>query len=196
MNRQQAEAPLALLAALCGFGVCAAEPAPTPTTCAITRPNGGMFGNESLSVVLPDTRTLIFRPGGPGFVDDDGALGMKVGWGLHERGTLFVTGRRLDGVASPARAYTSRGYDNYIGGMSLYLVFPTPDCWEITGTLNEASLTFIVQVGKIGDGPRRLHGPPRGWRVATPEDQELPATAGGRAMTPAIDADGAAPTQR
>jgi hypothetical protein len=50
--------------------------------------------------------------------------------------------------------------------MSLYLLFPTPGCWEITGRIAGGSLTFVTLVKKIGDGPSsRLDGPERGWRV-------------------------------
>jgi hypothetical protein len=137
---------------------------PKSTACAITNPKGGSLGNDSLAAVLPGK--FIFKPGGPGFVDADGALGIKVGWELRKKGTLFVTGHRLDGLAPPARAYIPRAYDDYVGGMSLFLVFPTPGCWEITGALADESLTFIVQVEKIGDGPpSRTHGPPSGSRL-------------------------------
>ena len=159
---------LALVSATFGFHAYAAEPEmPASTACAVTQPEGGMFENESLAVVLPSVDTLIFKPGGPGFVDDaDGALGIKIGWEIRKKGTLVITGRRLDGIAPPARAYISRSYDDYAGGMSLFLLFPTPGCWEITGVIADGSLTFIVQVEKIGDGPSgHMRGPPSGSRV-------------------------------
>lgn len=125
-----------------------------------------MIGNDFLVAVLPDK--FIFKPGGPGFVDHDGALGIKLGMGLRKKGTLSVTGRRLDGAAASARAYVHRSYDNYIGGLPIYLVFPTPGCWEITSTVADGRLTFVVEVEKIGDGPSsRMQGPPSGWRIAT-----------------------------
>lgn len=157
---------LALVSATFGFHAYATEPEmPASTACAVTHPKGGMFGNDSLAVVLPSA-TLTFKPGGPGFVDADGALGIKVGWDVRKKGTLVVTGRRLDGIAPPARAYISRSYDSYAGGMSLFLVFPTPGCWEITGAVADGSLTFIVQVEKIGDGPSgHMRGLPFGSRV-------------------------------
>jgi len=139
---------------------------PSSTACAVTHPKGGIFGNDSLAAVLPENGKFIFKPGGPGFVDADGALGIKVGWDLRKKGTLLVTGRRLDGVARPARAYIPRAYDNYAGGMSLFLVFPTPGCWEVTGSLADESLTFIVQVQKVDGGPSgHMRGPPSGSRV-------------------------------
>jgi hypothetical protein len=35
------------------------------------------------------------------------------------------------------------------------LIFPTKGCWEVTGRVGEANLTFVTVVVKIGDGPRR-----------------------------------------
>jgi hypothetical protein len=161
---------LLALQASASHGAHATEDARTdPFVCPVTVVNGGkggIYANDSLAVVLWDKKGFVFAPGGPGFIDRDGALGMKVGWELRKRGTLFVTGRRLDGQAPPARAYISDSYDDYIGGMSLYLVFPRPGCWEITGRVADGSLTFVTLVEKIGDGPSwRFGGLDRGWRV-------------------------------
>jgi hypothetical protein len=91
-----------------------------------------------------------------------------MGWEFRRRGTLLIRGRRLDGAAAPARAYISRSYDDYAGGMSLFLLFPTPGCWEITGTLAGASLTFVVAVQRIGDGPAsRMRGTTSDRRVSS-----------------------------
>jgi hypothetical protein len=132
--------------------------------CPVTSRHGGTYGNESLQVVLPGSGKLVFRPGGPGFVDRDGALGIKFAWDRLVAGTLSVGGRRLDGEARPARAYLSNGYGN-IGFEPTYLVFPTPGCWEITGRVGEAKLTFVLLVEKIEDGPEwKFEGLQRGWR--------------------------------
>jgi hypothetical protein len=53
------------------------------------------------------------------------------------------------------------GYGNK-GFQPIYLVFPTPGCWEITGRLGAQSLTFVVQVEKIGKGPE--------WQYELPND--------------------------
>jgi hypothetical protein len=140
----------------------------TPITCHVTQPQGGIFGNDSLAAVLPYDGKFIFKPNGPGFLDQDGGLGIKVGWELRKKGSLSVTGRRLDGVAAPVRAYIHRTYDDYLGGMSIFLIFPTPGCWEITGSVADGTLKFVVQVEKIGDGPSgHLEAPSREWRVTT-----------------------------
>lgn len=126
---------------------------------------GGMYGNDAIDVVLPADGKFVFRPNGPGFIDDrDGALGMKLGWGLKIPGQLEITGSRLDGPAARARAYTSYRHMDP-GGMSVYMVFPTPGCWEIVASVGQQSLTFIVAVELIAPGPAsHLNGVPRRWR--------------------------------
>lgn len=124
------------------------------TACSVTAVNGGkggIFGNDALEVVLPPESKFVFKPDGPGAVLPDGALSMKVGWQRRRRGQLQVDGRRLDGVAPPARA-SMQNYGD-IGFQPIYLIFPTPGCWEITGRLGEESLTFVVLAEKIGEGP-------------------------------------------
>jgi hypothetical protein len=135
--------------------------------CPVTVVNdgkGGIYGNDALDVVLNPGSRFVFKPGGAGFVDRDGALGIKVGWERRKKGLLQVSGRRLDGPASPARAYL---YDyGDIGFQPIYLVFPTPGCWEITGRVADASLTFVALVEKVGEGPAwKFEGLERGWRV-------------------------------
>lgn len=133
-------------------------------SCPVTRSDEGIFGNDYLQVGVPPDGTLVFKPGGPGFVDRDGALGIKFGWNRLVPGRLQVGGRRLDGEAPPARMYLS-DYGEH-GFQATYLVFPTPGCWEITGGVGDARLTFVVLVKKIGAGPDwRFEGLQRGWRA-------------------------------
>ena len=58
--------------------------------CAVTKPNGiaavgggdaNSYGNSQVSVfgLWPDG-TVVFKPGGAGFLTRDGSLGMKFGW--------------------------------------------------------------------------------------------------------------------
>jgi hypothetical protein len=55
------------------------------------------------------------------------------------------------------------GYGN-LGFQPMYLVFPSPGCWQITGRIGDRSLTFVVEVIKEGNGPDwKYEGlPPRG----------------------------------
>lgn len=79
---------------------------------------------------------------------------------------MEVGGRRLDGHAAPAYAYISEGYGD-TGFQPIYLVFPTPGCWEIVGSVADASLTFVVLIDKVGGDPTwRFKLPERAWRVS------------------------------
>jgi hypothetical protein len=134
----------------------AALRAETPASCPVTQVNGGeggIYGNESVDVSLPAKSRFIFAPGQPGFAAvSDGALGMKVGWERHQKGQLRISGRRLDGSAKALRARIPDGYGES-GFQSTYLIFPTPGCWEVTGTVAQDSLVFVVWVVKVAEGP-------------------------------------------
>ena len=137
-------------------------------SCEVTHPAGGIFGNDSLHAVLPPNGKFVFVPGGAGFTDRDGAMGIKFGWFRHKTGKLNVGGRRLDGEAAPARAYLYDYGDE--GFQPVYLVFPTPGCWEITGGVGEARLSFVLRVERVGSGPPTWNPhpfPARGWRATS-----------------------------
>jgi hypothetical protein len=133
--------------------------------CEVTKPNGiaagedrparGSYGNRQVSVgpfgLWPDG-TVIFKPGGAGFVTRNGALGMKFGWLRGVSGQLRIEGRRLDAEAPPLRSEVPGGYGDR-GFQATYLIFPTPGCWEVTGRVGDSSVTFVTKVVKIGNGP-------------------------------------------
>ena len=148
------------------------QPTRPDTLCNVTAPNGIVagsserqepsFGNALLSVgpfgLWPDG-TIVFEPGGAGFVTRDGALGMKFGWTRAVPGQLTVTGHRLDGQAGPPRLQAPCCYGD-TGFQASYLIFPSPGCWEVTAQVGEredSKLTFITKVVKMSDGPA--------WRV-------------------------------
>ena len=131
---------------------------PSTPTCNVTPAADGMAGNQQLSTTgLWPAGTVIFRAGGPGFITADGALGMKFGWQRGVAGQLTIEGRRLDGDAPPLRSEVQPGY-GASGFQATYLIFPTPGCWEVTGRVGEASVTFVTSVVKIGDGPSWRRG--------------------------------------
>jgi hypothetical protein len=77
---------------------------------------------------------------------------MKFPWERSVRGQLTIDGRRLDALAPPLRADIPCCYGD-IGFQATALIFATPGCWEVTGHVGDANLTFITNVVKIGDGP-------------------------------------------
>ena len=136
-----------------------------PATCPVTLPRKappeaqGLFGagaahwNGSLFVggLWPDG-TIVFQPGGPGFILPDGSLSMKFGWlrGAGLRGKLTIHGKRLDAAAPPLRANIPEGYGD-TGFQATGLIFPTEGCWEVTGEVGDTSVTFITRVVKVKD---------------------------------------------
>lgn len=125
-------------------------------TCNVTQPNGNMppgeqldskfYGNGTLWVLLWwPSGTLSYPPAGPGIVLADGSLQVKVGWFRGVKGNLIITGRRLDQHGPPLRAWIPEGYGE-TGFQATGVIFPTPGCWEVTGTLQDARLTFVVNV--------------------------------------------------
>ena len=155
------------------LSAAAVQQVPSPwVRCDVTTPNGivggssernaGSHGNTWLSVgpvagLWPEG-TVVFAPGGSGFITGDGALGMKFGWERGARGRLKVTGRRLDSEAPPLRSNVPccYGENGETGFQASHLIFPTPGCWEVTaqvGEHEESKLTFVTRVVKIGDGP-------------------------------------------
>lgn len=136
--------------------------------CRVTTPNGVVatggeanptsYGVAALSTFgLPAGGVVMFRPGGPGFVTSDGSLGIKFPWQRGIRGPLVISGRRLDAAAPPLRAEVSSGYGPQ-GFQASYVIFPTTGCWEVTGRVADAQLTFVVDVRKTGDGPTWRRG--------------------------------------
>lgn len=148
-------------------------PPPLPQrTCAVTLPTRNAppgipeppepvyYDNGDLWTTLWPAGRVVFEPGGPGFVLEDGALGMKWPWIPVVPGDLAVEGRRLDAPAPPVRAEISEGYDNHGRFFPTYLIFPSAGCWEVTGRVGETSLTFVTLVVQVGDGPN--------WHPAAP----------------------------
>jgi hypothetical protein len=91
---------------------------------------------------------VIFEPGGPGFVLPDGALSMKWPWYRNNvTGQLTIEGRRLDAPAPPLRSEMPCCYGD-TGFQPSALIFPTEGCWEVTGKVERAKLTFVVLVVK------------------------------------------------
>jgi hypothetical protein len=135
---------------------------PAASSCPVTKPNGrGLPGAErpqgnhgdgaGLATGLGADGSLTFKPGGPGCVASDGSLLMKWPWWRGVRGPLTVRGRSLDGASGAVRAailpYGETGFQPSA------LVFPGPGCWEVTGQVAEASLSFVILVEKVGEGP-------------------------------------------
>ena len=130
--------------------------------CQVTKPNGvaagsdpadrTSYGNKAVSVGLWPEGTVVFKPGGSGFITRNGALGMKFAWQRGIAGQLSIKGHRLDGNAPPLRSEVIQAYGDS-GFQATFIIFPGPGCWEVTGRVGDASVTFVTKVVKIGEGP-------------------------------------------
>jgi hypothetical protein len=92
--------------------------------------------------------TIVFEPGGAGYVYPDGSVGMKIAWyrGNGLRGKITIQGERLDAAAPPLR---SRIGTSETGFEASQVIFPTEGCWQVTGKVADASVTFVTRVVKL-----------------------------------------------
>ena len=117
--------------------------------CPITRANGSrppgstfgaeFHGNGSLWVGFWPSNVVAWQAGG------DGSVEAKFGWWRGVAGELTIAGRRLDGQAPPLRASVPDGYGTS-GFQATGVSFPTAGCWEVTGRVGSARLTFVTLV--------------------------------------------------
>jgi hypothetical protein len=151
--------PAALFVSFWATLASAYQPAQSAGECMVTIRNGqGVEGfptnhrDGDLAVWIPPDGKFTFQPQGPGFTLPDGSMSLKWGWFRFVPGRLVIEGRRVDAPAPPLRARISGGYTDR-GFQPTSLIFPTPGCWEITGRVGQATLTFVVQIEKVGPGP-------------------------------------------
>lgn len=131
--------------------------------CPLTLPNGDKpgksglatgfnHGNGSLWVALWPKGVLRagLLPDGSSWAEirPDGSIDAKLGWWRGVEGKLVITGRRLDAAAAPLKADVPDGYGSR-GFQATGVIFPTDGCWEITGKVGSADLTFVTLVVKI-----------------------------------------------
>jgi hypothetical protein len=96
-----------------------------------------MLGNDALWVAL--------SPPGTASPDTDGVLSRKfMTWRLVP-GQLSMTARRLDASAPPGEGVVPTGYGDR-GFQASAVRFPTEGCWEVTATLSNRDLRFVVEV--------------------------------------------------
>lgn len=76
---------------------------------------------------------------------------MKFGWWREVPGRLRITGQRLDASAPRLLADVPSGY-GATGFQSSGVTFPTEGCWEVTGEVGQATLSFVTFVIKKGTG--------------------------------------------
>lgn len=130
--------------------------------CPVTIPNGSTppgeehselhHGNGELWTVLWPEGEIAFGPDGPGEIRADGSLAMKFPWWRGEgvRGQLEIVGRLLDREGPGAYGEVPSGYGES-GFQASGIVFSGTGCWEVTGRVGEAELTFVQRVVRYMD---------------------------------------------
>jgi hypothetical protein len=123
--------------------------------CPVTLPNGNAppgeqpsphhHGNGYLWTALWPDGKVIFEADAAGYVLPDGSLVMKWPWWRGMPRALTIHGKRLDGPGSPLRAQIPEGYGT-TGFQASGLIFSHAGCWEVTGQVNGAELTFVTLV--------------------------------------------------
>lgn len=151
-----------LLVVVLSWSIKSLIPAPQPAfnttpgnfVCPVTLPNGSQpygktveedpnfHGNNQLWTKLWPNGKIYMSPADQ---MPDGSFSQKWYFERGVSGSLTIEGHRLDADAAPLRADIPEGYGE-TGLQVLSLIFPTTGCWEVTGRVQDASLTFITEV--------------------------------------------------
>ncbi len=124
-------------------------PSSKPTRSAPPGLSGLYYGNDSLwTWTALDGRLAV----PPDKVAADGSIGSKLyWWAARVRGTLSVSGKRLD-APSPALIVhrINEGRDPAFRGSATWaapVTFPTSGCWRVVARVADVTLTQILSVG-------------------------------------------------
>ena len=107
---------------------------------------GWNHGNGDLWVNLPPEGRIQLADV---TVEKDGWYRVKLPWWRARPGRFWIDGHRLDAPAQPLRfeAGTPAEYGAF-GPVANVIFFPTDGYWEVTGHLDDKTLTFVVQLVK------------------------------------------------
>jgi hypothetical protein len=139
--------------------VSASEPAKPEGTCPVTIANRTVppdssdwgpddsHGNGKLWTLFWPYNVVVADAG---YVDDDGSIGIKWPWWRGVSGTLSIEGRRLDKSGGRLTADIPSGY-GVRGFQPSGIHFASEGCWEVTGKVGGATLTFVTLVTKASN---------------------------------------------
>jgi hypothetical protein len=103
-------------------------------------PGNFLYGNDAAIAILPNDGTI--HPSDP---SRGLPGGVKFAWWRIAQGSLVIATLRLDAVAVPQAADVPSGYGD-TGFQVSGLNFPSPGCWQVSGTVGGKTLTFVVNV--------------------------------------------------
>jgi hypothetical protein len=103
----------------------------------------GWYGNDALWIAVPAGGVLpAEHPYGTAWPSE---WGTKFPWWRVTPGQLTISARRLDGPSAEFHAEVPSGYGAR-GFSPSGLIWPSPGCWQVTGTVAGRSLTFVTRV--------------------------------------------------
>lgn len=117
-----------------------AKTGPNPDLVFSAGPGSFLYGNDDLIVMLPNDGILHPSDTSRGLVG-----GVKFPWWRIAHGTLVIATQRLDAVSVPLSADVPSGYGD-TGFQVSGLRFPSPGCWQVSGTIDGKTLAFVVNV--------------------------------------------------
>ncbi len=115
---------------------------PPGTSAGDVVPGTSVYGTGKLRVTLAMNGVIV---AGRGYARPDGSISWKFPWWRLVQGSLTITGRRLDTPAPPVRPDIPAGYGDS-GFQASRVIFPSEGCWQITGTIDRTSLSFVTLV--------------------------------------------------
>ena len=130
----------------------ASDPALAP--CEATAPNqiapptgeteSVHLGNGSLGTDLWPDGAVVAQPE---WISPDGAVEVKWPWWRADGvvGVVEITGKRLD-AAGPPLTGVQNPSSGHTGFTPSAITFPSAGCWEVTGRVGDARLTFVTRV--------------------------------------------------
>lgn len=137
-----------------------ATPAATSANCPASRPVGSpppgltglYYGNDALWTWAPaEGRTTV----APDEIGPDGSIGLKLYWWALVRGTLIVSGKRIDAASRPLVVHdVNEGRDPAFRGSATWatpVTFPSAGCWRVAARVDDIKLTQILWVGPATD---------------------------------------------
>ena len=135
----------------------AGSSASSAQACPVTMPNGStppnqnpsplFYGNDVLWTSLWTNGKVVFGPSGPGQIGTDGTLSIQWPWWRGVQGVLAMEGKRMDASVPPMKAIVPDSF-GLTGFQATTLVFSSEGCWQVTGRVGTASLTFVTLLEK------------------------------------------------
>jgi hypothetical protein len=116
--------------------------APPGATLREMNPGTSVYGNRSLLVALAVNGVIVANGD---MLRPHGSIWWKFPWWRLVPGDLTITGKRLDAPAPPLTPFVPNGYGD-TGFQASGVIFPSEGCWQVTGTLGHASVTFVTLV--------------------------------------------------